>query len=155
MTDRLPLPIPADQHGQLSLRPAQPEDYAFCRRLYFDNMEWIIQRLNLDVARQREGFSQRWQVAEVRIITVAGEGVGWLQTAPADDAIFLGQLYLDSRFQRQWIGSRVMRILFEEAMLAKKAVTLGVAKINPARRLYERLGCCVTHDDEHKLYMRR
>jgi ribosomal protein S18 acetylase RimI-like enzyme len=109
----------------------------------------------LDMARQREGFGQQWQLAEVRIITVAGNDVGWMQTTPAEDAIFIGQLYLEGRFQRRGIGSRVMRALIDEAMRESKAVTLGVVKINPARRLYERLGFSVTHEDQHKVYMRR
>jgi hypothetical protein len=37
---------------------------------------------------------------------------------------------------------------------AGKPVTLGVLKINPARRLYERLGLQRTHEDRHKVYMR-
>jgi len=47
------------------------------------------------MARQREGCGQQWQLAEVRIITVAGHDVGWLQTTAAEDAIFIGQLYLE------------------------------------------------------------
>ena len=35
------------------------------------------------------------------------------------------------------------------------AVTLGVVKTNPARRLYERLGFRITHEDDRKFYMRR
>jgi hypothetical protein len=38
---------------------------------------------------------------------------------------------------------------------AHRAVTLGVVKTNPALRLYQRLGCAITHADERKLYMRR
>ena len=110
---------------------------------------------SLALARHREGFARQWQLAEVRIITVAGEDVGWLQTALADDAIFLGQLYLDGRFQRQGICSRVMYVLIEDAIHGKKAITLAVVKINPARRLYDRLGFRVTHEDQHKVYMRR
>ena len=140
---------------KLALRPAQPQDFAYCQRVYFECMKWIIQALNLDLARHREGFARQWQLAEVRIITVAGEDVGWLQTALADDAIFLGQLYLDGRFQRQGIGSRVMHLLIEDAIHAKKAITLAVVKINPACRLYDRLGFRVTHEDQHKVYMRR
>ena len=140
---------------KLALRPAQPQDFAYCQRVYFECMNWIIQTLNLDLARHREVFARQWQLAEVRIITVAGEDVGWLQTALADDAIFLGQLYLDGRFQRHGIGSRVMHVLIEDAMHAKKAITLAVVKINPARRLYDRLGFRVTHEDQHKVYMRR
>jgi GNAT superfamily N-acetyltransferase len=140
---------------QLALRPARPQDFAFCERLYFECMGWIIQALKLDIARHSEGFTRQWRLAEIRVITLAGEDVGWLQTALADDAIFLGQFYLDGRFQRQGIGSRVMHVLFEEATHGQKAITLGVVKINPARRFYERLGFRVTHEDQHKVYMRR
>jgi len=55
----------------------------------------------------------------------------------------------------QGIGSRVMRAVIDEAAYEGKAVTLGVMKINPARRLYERLGFSVTHEDQYKFYMRR
>ena len=90
-----------------------------------------------------------------RVIWVAGEDASWLQTAPADDAIFLGQLYLARTFQNRGIGGHVVQLLIEEATRSGKAITLGVVKINPARRLYERLGFRVTHEDEHKVFMRR
>jgi ribosomal protein S18 acetylase RimI-like enzyme len=136
----------------VTTRPAEPQDSDFCQRLYFASMGWIIEALKLDTERHREGFARQWQVAEVSIITMADEVIGWMQTAPADDAIFLGQLCLDGRFQRQGIGSSVMWALIEEAGLAKKAITLGEVKINPARQLYERLGFRVTHEDQYKFY---
>jgi ribosomal protein S18 acetylase RimI-like enzyme len=140
---------------EIILRPAQPQDFAFCERIYFDAMGWIIEALKLDPARHRAGFTRQWQYADVRIIAIESDEVGWLQTTPADDVIFLGQLYLEKRFQRQGIGSRVMRLLIEEAASSEKAVALAVVKINPAQRLYRRLGFHVTHEDRHKLYMRR
>jgi ribosomal protein S18 acetylase RimI-like enzyme len=82
------------------------------------------------------------------------QAIGWLQTAPADDAIFLAQLFVDAGSQRRGIGTRLVRILIEEAARENKAVTLGVVKTNPARRLYERLGFSVTHEDQYKFYMR-
>jgi ribosomal protein S18 acetylase RimI-like enzyme len=137
-----------------AMRAAQPRDFDFCQRLYFENMSGIIDALNLDVTRQHASFARQWQVAEVRIITVADEGVGWIQVAAGDDdTIFLKQLYLAKRFQRQQIGSRIMEVLIEEA--GPKAITLGVVKINPALRLYERLGFRTTHEDQYKFYMRR
>jgi GNAT superfamily N-acetyltransferase len=138
----------------IATRPAEPEDFDFCQRLYFESMGWIIEALKLDMERHREGFARQWQLAEVHIITIASKDVGWMQTAPAHDAIVLGQLYLEGRVQRQGIGTRVMLALIEEAKLTKKAITLGVVKINPARRLYERLGFRITHEDQHEFYMR-
>ena len=54
-------------------RAALPCDFEFCRRLYFEGTAWIIRALDLDTVRQRISFAHQWQVAEVRIITVAGE----------------------------------------------------------------------------------
>jgi GNAT superfamily N-acetyltransferase len=136
------------------LRPAHPRDFLFCERLYFAEMEHIIARLGFDLQQERESFARQWRAAEVRIITIAGEDIGWLQTRLTDNALFLGQLYLSGPVQRQGIGTRVLQMLIEEARRAGKPVTLGVVKINPARRLYERLGFRCTHEDEHKLYMR-
>jgi GNAT superfamily N-acetyltransferase len=77
-----------------------------------------------------------------------------LQTASTADTLFLEQLYLTARFQRQGMaamsfgrGSKKRR--------ARRAINLGVVKISPARRLYEQLGFQLTHEDEHKFYMRR
>jgi GNAT superfamily N-acetyltransferase len=140
---------------RFALRAANSADFAFCQRLYFGSMGWIIEALNLGFERQQDGLARQWRVQEVRIITVAGEDAGWLQTAPADGAIFLGQLYLMDRFQRQGIGTDVIKLVIEAAAREGKAVTLGVVKISPARRLYERLGFIVTREDQHKVYMRR
>lgn len=118
---------------QFALRAARPADFGFSERIYFENMGWIIKALRLEPERQRDDLARQWRVEEVRIITVAGEDAGWLQTAPADDAVFLGQLCLREHFQRQGIGTGVIRLVIEEAERAGKAVTLGVAKISPAR----------------------
>jgi GNAT superfamily N-acetyltransferase len=140
--------------NQLVLRPALAEDFAFCRRLYFEEMDWIIARLGLDETRQAESFVRQWAAPEVRIIAIAGEAVGWLQTVPSDDAIFLSQLFIDRRRQRRGIGKVVIKLVTEEALRDGKAVALDVVKINPARRLYERLGFEIVGEEEHKFHMR-
>lgn len=71
-----------------------------------------------------------------------------------DDALFLGQLFVDGALRRQGIGSDVVKGLIEEAARAGRTLTLGVVKTNPALRLYERLGFETTHEDERKFYMR-
>jgi ribosomal protein S18 acetylase RimI-like enzyme len=140
---------------ELTLRSADPGDFDFCQRTYFEPMRSTIEKLGLDEERHRVNFANQWRVKEVRIVMMEGEVIGWLQTAATDDALFLAQLFVDTRFQRRGIGSRLMRILIEEAARENRAVTLGVVKTNPARRLYERLGFRVTHEDQYKFYMRR
>jgi ribosomal protein S18 acetylase RimI-like enzyme len=137
------------------LRPARPEDFDYCARLYFEGMENIIKELNLDMDAQIAGFRQRWDVTQVRIITRNGTDIGWLQSFVKDDALFLGQLFVDGVLRGRGIGTQLVKGLIEEAAKAGRAVTLGVVKTNPALRLYERLGFRTTHEDERKFYMRR
>lgn len=140
---------------QISFRPARAHDFDYCARLYFAEMESIIRELNLDMAAHAASFRQLWQPTEVRVITLDGADVGWLQSKTRDDTLFLAQLFVDAAFQRQGIGTAVINQLIGEAARVDQAVTLGVVKTNPALRLYERLGFQVTHEDDRKFYMRR
>ena len=71
------------------------------------------------------------------------------------DALFIAQLFVETGFQRQGIGTEVMNRMLIEARAEGRAITLGVVKSNPARRLYERLGFRITHEDNRKFYMKR
>jgi ribosomal protein S18 acetylase RimI-like enzyme len=64
-----------------------------------------------------------------------------------NNALFHGQLFVDSALRRQNIGTEVVKGLIEESAAASQALTLGVAKTNPALRLYERLGFRTAHED--------
>jgi ribosomal protein S18 acetylase RimI-like enzyme len=118
-------------------------------------MEKVIKELNLNMDAQAADLRQRWDVTQVRIITVDGTDIGWLQSFEKDDALFLGQLFVDGALRRRGIGTEVVKALIEEAARAGRAMTLGVVKTNPALRLYVRLGFRTTHEDERKFYMRR
>ena len=139
----------------IAFRHATSEDFAWCAKLYLAAMDATIRVLALDIDRHTADFRKRWEVAEVRIITRDGADIGWLQAAGEGDAVFLKQLFVDAPLRRWGIGTEVMHRLIDEATRGGRAMTLGVVKANPARRLYERLGFKVTHEDEHKLYMRR
>jgi ribosomal protein S18 acetylase RimI-like enzyme len=140
---------------QIALRPAHAGDFDYCAALYFAGMERIVRELNLDRIAQATSLRERWDFIQVRIITLDGTDIGWLQSMTQGDALFLGQLFVEAAFQRRGIGTEVVRRLIEEAARAGQAVTLGVVKTNPALRLYQRLGFQITHDDDRKFYMRR
>jgi len=139
----------------IALRPALDQDFDYCRRVYFGEMEWIIEELHLDRSAQQIGFQQSWVPAQVRIITLDGADVGWLQTMMDGDDLFVGQIFVDRPFQRRGIGTEALKRLISEAAQVDRTVCLAVVKINPARRLYERLGFRVIHEDDRKFYMRR
>jgi len=70
-------------------------------------------------------FREQWDVEQVRIITLNGTDIGWLQSFVKDDTLFLGQLFVDGALRRQGIGTGVVKGLIEEAARAGWAVTSG------------------------------
>jgi GNAT superfamily N-acetyltransferase len=98
----------------ITLRPACAGDFDYCADLYFTEMKAIIRELSLDIAAQAAGFRQQWDVTQVRIITCDGADIGWLQSTSRGDALFLAQLFVDSRFQRRGVGTGVMNRLIGE-----------------------------------------
>ena len=117
-------------------------------------MSSSIRELDLNMDAQVAGLRQRWGVEKVRIITLGGADIGWLQSFVKDDALYLDQLFVDDAMRRRGVGTEVVEGLIEEAARAGRPLTLGVVKTNPALRLYERLGFRTTHEDARKFYMR-
>lgn len=139
----------------VSLRAAVDADFDACRRTYFAEMDWVNERLGLKRDEQESMFRKLWDPAQVCIIQADGVDVGWLQTVVSKSEHMLGQIFVDAPFQRRGIGTEVLRRIIEEASGRGLPVRLAVVKFNPSRRLYERLGFRVTHEDERKVYMSR
>ena len=110
------------------LRLARAEDFDYCALLYFEEME---KDLNLNMDAQVAGLRQRWDVTQVRIITLDGTDIGWLQSFEKDDALFLGQLFVDGALRRRGIGTEVVKALIEEAARAGRAMALGLLRQTP------------------------
>ena len=139
----------------IRLRAAGDADFAFARSVYFETMRWIIERLSgWDQVREDQNFAQFFQLDEVRIITVDDQDVGWIQEQAENTTINLGSFYVAPVMQRRGVGTRVLEMLLARARNEAKAITLAVVKINPAVQFYEKHGFRITHEDEHKYYMR-
>jgi GNAT superfamily N-acetyltransferase len=80
--------------------------------------------------------------------------VGWIQEQVEDRTVNLGSFYVLPAMQGRGIGTKVLDILLTRAAHQSKAMTLAVVKINPARYFYEKRGFRITHEDQHKFYMR-
>ena len=140
---------------EIELRRALTHDFGYCKRLYFAGMNAFLKELRLDRDAHEAGFQQQWKVTQVRIIVMDGLDVGWLQSVEREDGLFIGQLFVESAFQGKGIGTEVLHRLIDEAGESGQPVLLSVVKSNAAVRLYQRLGFCVTHEDDRKLYMKR
>ena len=140
---------------KIALRTACSEDLVFARDLYFETMRAIIERLfGWDQTREERNFAGFFKLQEARIIIADGQDVGWIQEQVEDTTINLGSFYVMPGMQGRGIGTKVLEMLLRRAADQSKAMTLAVVKTNPARHFYEKRGFRITHEDQHKLYMR-
>ena len=137
------------------LRPACSDDYDFALKLYVEAIrplasawiEWVD-------ADQEAQFTNLWRPDDTKIITLKGEDIGWVEFRWTGDELFLKQLYITPKYQRQGVGSQIIRLLNEQARTAK-SMALFVLKNNPAYRFYERHGFEVVRETHTTLVMRR
>jgi ribosomal protein S18 acetylase RimI-like enzyme len=139
-----------------SLRPVRADDREFVERVYFETQRWIIEALFgwSDDETERANFADTYDEEHTQIVVVDGQDVGWLTVQRTRD-IHLDSIYLVPSQQRKGIGTALLRSLIAEADKSGSVLRLSTAKINPARRLYERLGFIVVDEGPYKIHMER
>lgn len=138
------------------LRPAIHSDRDFLYRLHVAAMR--------DLVTQVWGWDEAWQVAYFddhfapsgsRVIIVHGVDAGVVAVEWRDTEAFIGTIEILPEYQGRGIGAAVIRQIIAEAKARGLPAALQVLKINPARRLYIRLGFVVTGETAtHDLMMR-
>jgi len=143
---------------QASLRAATPEDASFLFQLQCATMKaYVVQTWGeWDETWQSRYFRERFDPASTQIVVVQGQdaGVLWVERCPTE--FFLRSIAILPAFQRHGIGTWLIQSLIAEAHGQGLPVMLRVLKVNPARRLYERLGFHITGEtDSHYLMSTR
>ncbi len=103
---------------------------------------------------QRSFWNERLEKKLLQVIEVGGLAAGLLEVTRHPDAIEVVNLELAPAFQRRGIGTAILTEIQAEATAREAAVLLQVLKVNPARRLYERLGFVATGATESHTLMR-
>ncbi len=135
----------------VKLRPATILDNDFAFHVWKTSMQQYVEMTwGWDEDSQIQHQQAEFVASHYQIIEVAGQSVGTLIVNRYPDHMYLSGLYLLPQYQRQGIGSTIMRELFAEAQSHNVPIRLRVLNVNSqARRLYERLGFIAT--DESKL----
>lgn len=89
-----------------------------------------------------------------QIILLDEQPVGLLKVVRAGRVWHLLQIQLLPQLQRGGLGTALVRDVIAEARKAGVTVELDVLKMNPARRLYERLGFRIVRESGHAYEMR-
>lgn len=136
----------------VTLRPAGAEDEEFLFVVYASTRAeemallggWDERQkeafLRMQFILQRQAYAMQYPQAEHRIILRAGRDAGRIIVWQTADEVRLVDITLLPEERSAGIGAAIIINLLTEAHQAGKPVRLHVAKENPARRLYERLG---------------
>ena len=130
----------ATQHP-LTLRPAtQADGEALFQLLKATMKDYVARTWGWDEARQRAYFWDRFDPATDRIVVLDEQDIGVLAASDQHDVLFVERLYILPAYQGRGIGTQLLRGIMARAFDRGLPVRLHVLKVNPARRLYERLG---------------
>jgi ribosomal protein S18 acetylase RimI-like enzyme len=99
----------------------------------------------------RENYAE----ASFDVIIVEGEPVGRLYVHRGPSEIRIVDIALLPERRRGGVGTALLSALVADADAAGKSLTIHVERMNPALRLYERLGFSVAEDKGVYLFLER
>lgn len=121
-------------------RPAKREEYQFAEKIYIESMRPLMAALgSWNEEERRAALRRSFKADDVRIISVKGADIGWMQVSERDADYNLAQIQLLGEYCGRGIGTRLIRALLERARNAGKTVSLSAVRTNRAIKLYERL----------------
>jgi GNAT superfamily N-acetyltransferase len=141
---------------RVELVPATEADFeavyaiTMATMLAYVEATWGAWSENEHRTRIRESFDP----ATHRMIHIDGERAGVLAVEEHTDRLQLVKVFLLAPYQGRGIGSTIVRQVMERGRSLGKPVCLRVLRVNPAQRLYRRLGFVVTEETPERLFMR-
>lgn len=132
------------------LKKSKKEDYDFIYELgKLVNKERVIKTYgSWDEDFQKEYFKKKFDVNKIKLITFNNQNIGMLETEKTKNNIHIEEIQLLPEYQGKGIGTKVLQDIIEDAKQKKVNLDLRVMKINPAKKLYERLGFVIVGETE-------
>jgi ribosomal protein S18 acetylase RimI-like enzyme len=132
-----------------SLRPAVPVDSDFIYAVRVAGLkDYVAQNWGWDESFQAARSRASFNAENYQIIVVDSRDVGALWVESRENELFLADIEILPEWRGRGLGTSIIRDLLGRARVLGRPVSLQVLKINPARRLYERLGFSVVGETE-------
>ena len=105
---------------------------------------------------QQDYFREHFDCAHRKVIELDQRPIGFLDVAYHADHVFLAAIEIDPAYQRQGIGTALIRDILANAAALHLPVRLQVLKVNDqARVLYQRLGFVKTGETKTHFLMQK
>lgn len=130
------------------LRPALSADRDFLFDLHRQALGPCIERLwGWDEEEQRLHLESVFDSVGWQVIVLNGRDVGMIRTSETEDRVVLDDIEILPAFQGRGLGTAVVKAVLDYAEGRGKDTALEVLTLNPARRLYQRLGFQIIGQD--------
>ncbi|MFJ8975980.1 GNAT family N-acetyltransferase [Streptomyces sp. NPDC102282] len=139
-----------------SLRPATPDDVESIAEIRAVVMRPDLERLGrYDERRVRQRLRDAYAPEHTSVVEAGGAVVGCVALRPSEDGWCLEHFYLAPELQGRGIGTAVLAGILARTDAEGTPVRLNVLQGSAARRLYERHGFVLEHEDPVDVFMVR
>ena len=133
----------------ITTRPATNMDADFLWRLRVASLREYVERIyGWDEGIQKTFFEDGFHPEDTRIVQFEGQDIGMYELRNRQNDHFLARIEILPEFQKRGIGSTIIQRITTDIGPSGKPLRLQVFKINPAHRLYARLGFKITGETE-------
>jgi len=155
MPDETKRIAPGPEYEQISFRSATGNDIDFLYVLHVSSMkEYVHKTWGWDDAFQESVFRKNYDPAKIKVILYDRKEIGMLSLEERDADIFLRAIEIHPDYQGNGIGTVIINGIIAEGAQKMKPVYLRVLKVNPAKRLYDRLGFSIIEETPTHYIMR-
>ena len=120
-------------------------------------MKWYIEIIygwDIDVQREFTKKELDEHINDTRIITYNNKDIGVTTFYEEDGEYIVGLIIVHPDYQGKAIGTKILKDYINKAKENNKTIRLKTYKLNPAKRLYERLGFIQYMEDDTHVYLR-
>jgi ribosomal protein S18 acetylase RimI-like enzyme len=141
--------------SKAALRNAVGTERDYLYKVFRAAMKEYITQTRREWSEQREEaqFQQQLDISATHVIRVDNSDIGFITAPIRDKIIWIHTICIIPEHQNKGFGTEVIRSVIVQAREQKMPLYLSVLKMNPARRLYERLGFRVTQESTHHYQM--
>ena len=131
-----------DRKTGYALRPATVADEVFLYKLHRATMGAYVAQTwgEWDEGVQAAMFARNFNPVGRQIVVVTGHDVGAISVQRTADELFIGNIEILPAYQGRGLGTAIIGDLLARAARDSVPASLQVLKVNPAQRLYRRLG---------------
>jgi ribosomal protein S18 acetylase RimI-like enzyme len=137
---------------EIKFRLIKPEDFEFLwslNKLTFKT--YVSQTWGWNEDWQRKYFTENFNPDVGKILIFDNAEIGFFSVIEEENETFLVSILILPEFQRKGIGTKLIQDLIAKKT---KPIRLRVLKVNPAQKLYKRLGFKQVSETETHLIMK-